>query len=42
MLSKTHTRMKVWERDAGPTLACGNGACAVVVAGVVSGRIEFH
>ena len=32
--------MKVWERGAGPTLACGTGACAVVVAGVLSGRCE--
>ena len=30
--------MKVWERGAGPTLACGTGACAVVVAAVLSGR----
>ena len=33
-------RMKVWERGAGATLACGTGACAVVVAGVLSGRTE--
>ena len=32
--------MKVWERGAGPTLACGTGACAVVVAAVLSGRAE--
>jgi diaminopimelate epimerase len=32
--------MKVWERGAGATLACGTGACAVVVAGVLSGRTE--
>lgn len=32
--------MKVWERGAGPTLACGTGACAVVVAGVLTGRTE--
>lgn len=30
--------MKVWERGAGPTLACGTGACATVVAGFLSGR----
>ena len=40
VLSRTHQRMKVWERGAGPTLACGTGACAVVVAGVLSGRAE--
>ncbi len=33
MLSRSHVRMLVWERGAGPTLACGTGACAVVVAG---------
>lgn len=32
--------MKVWERGAGPTLACGTGACAVVVAAVLTERSE--
>lgn len=32
-----HAAVKVWERGAGPTLACGTGACAVVVAGVLGG-----
>ena len=27
-LGKSHFRIKVWERGAGPTLACGTGACA--------------
>eukprot|EP00607_Mallomonas_marina_P008492 CAMPEP_0182416626 /NCGR_PEP_ID=MMETSP1167-20130531/985_1 /TAXON_ID=2988 /ORGANISM="Mallomonas Sp, Strain CCMP3275" /LENGTH=337 /DNA_ID=CAMNT_0024589569 /DNA_START=30 /DNA_END=1043 /DNA_ORIENTATION=+ len=40
VLSSTHLRMKVWERGAGPTLACGTGACAVVVAAALSGRAE--
>ncbi|GMH35253.1 hypothetical protein BSKO_03121 [Bryopsis sp. KO-2023] len=30
-------RMCVWERGAGATLACGTGACAIVVAGVLEG-----
>ena len=29
--------VKVWERDDGPTLACGTGACAVVAAGASLG-----
>lgn len=32
--------MRVWERGAGPTLACGTGACATVVAAVLEGRSE--
>ena len=30
-LSPTHLVMRVWERGAGPTLACGTGACATLV-----------
>lgn len=33
VLSPQHARVKVWERGAGPTLACGTGACAVLAAG---------
>ena len=29
-----HLQLKVWERGAGQTLACGTAACAAVVAGV--------
>ena len=32
--------MKVWERGAGPTLACGTGACALTVAAILTGRVE--
>ena len=39
VLSRSHARMRVWERGAGPTLACGTGACAVLVAGVLEGRL---
>lgn len=32
-----HLRMRVWERGAGITLACGSGACATIVAAVQAG-----
>ncbi|MGL4462638.1 MAG: diaminopimelate epimerase, partial [Planctomycetia bacterium] len=40
VLSPTAVRMRVWERGSGETLACGTGACAVCVAGVLTGRTE--
>lgn len=40
VLSRSHVRMHVWERGAGATLACGTGACATVVAGVLEGRLN--
>mmetsp|Transcript_4498 Transcript_4498/g.4267 ORF Transcript_4498/g.4267 Transcript_4498/m.4267 type:complete len:331 (-) Transcript_4498:157-1149(-) len=39
VMSPTHLKMKVWERGAGPTLACGTGTCALVVAAVRAGKI---
>jgi diaminopimelate epimerase len=39
VLSKNHLKMKVWERGAGPTLACGTGACALAVAAIRAGKI---
>ncbi len=38
--SRDRARMITWERGAGLTRACGTGACAVVVAGVLTGRLE--
>ncbi|KAI0566386.1 Diaminopimelate epimerase [Gracilaria domingensis] len=38
--SKTEFDMLVWERGAGRTMACGTGACAVLVAAVITGRAE--
>jgi diaminopimelate epimerase len=32
--------VRVWERGSGETMACGTGACAVAVAGVLSGRTQ--
>jgi diaminopimelate epimerase len=34
-----HIRLRVYERGAGETLACGSGACAAVVAGVLRGLL---
>lgn len=34
---KNHIKMRVWERGAGETFACGTGACASVVAGGING-----
>ena len=32
--------VRSWERGVGPTLACGTGACATLVAGVLTGRLK--
>ena len=39
-LSREHIRLRVWERGAGETLACGTGACAAVVAGIRRGLLD--
>ncbi len=39
-LSRSHIRLRVWERGAGETLACGTGACAAVVAGIRRGLLD--
>lgn len=40
ILQNDHIRLRVWERGAGLTLACGTGACAAVVAGVRQHRLS--
>jgi diaminopimelate epimerase len=40
VVSRSRIRLRVWERGAGETLACGTGACAAVVAGIRLGRLD--
>jgi diaminopimelate epimerase len=48
IISKDEIKLRVWERGAGETLACGTGACAAAVTGILSGslnpkvRIQTH
>jgi diaminopimelate epimerase len=39
VVSREHIRLRVWERGAGETLACGTGACAAVVSGIRRGLL---
>jgi len=40
ILSPGETIMRVWERGSGETQACGTGACAAAVAGVLTGKTD--
>ncbi len=40
VVARGHIRLRVWERGAGETLACGTGACAAVVAGIRRGLLD--
>jgi diaminopimelate epimerase len=40
VLDRKRIRLRVWERGAGETLACGTGACAAVVAGIRLGKLD--
>ena len=39
-ITRNRLRMRVWERGSGETLACGTGACAALVAAVLTGRAD--
>jgi diaminopimelate epimerase len=39
-LDRSHIRLRVYERGAGETLACGTGACAAVVSGIQRGWLD--
>jgi diaminopimelate epimerase len=40
VVDRGRIRLRVWERGAGETLACGTGACAAVVSGIRLGRLD--
>ncbi|QLA82895.1 diaminopimelate epimerase [Acidovorax sp. JMULE5] len=40
IVDRTHVRLRVFERGAGETLACGTGACAAVSAGIRLGLLD--
>ena len=40
VVSRSEVKLRVFERDAGETLACGTGACAAVVAGIRLGWLD--
>ena len=40
VIDRRTLRMRVWERGAGITLACGTGTCATVVAAVLNGKTD--
>jgi diaminopimelate epimerase len=42
VVSRNHIKLRVYERGAGETLACGTGACAAVVAGVQRGLLDVR
>jgi diaminopimelate epimerase len=40
VVSRTEAKMRVWERGSGETLACGTGACAAAVAGMLNNLFD--
>jgi len=40
VIDRHSVRLRVWERGVGETLACGTGACAAAVAGILRGQLD--
>lgn len=40
VIDRKNIHLRVWERGVGETLACGTGACAAVVSGIIRGWLE--
>ncbi len=42
IIDESHIRLRVYERGAGETLACGTGACAAIAVGCLQGHLSDH
>ena len=42
IVSRSHIRLRVFERGVGETVACGTGACAAIVAGIINGWLDHR
>lgn len=40
VINRQHIKLRVFERGSGETLACGSGACAAVVSGIINGWLD--
>ena len=40
IIDRSQVRLRVFERGAGETMACGTGACAAIVAGILQGLLD--